>query len=511
MLKEPSTRTYEDAVTALYSLQSNQSIIDAWTKERKTDKERSSQLLMNEMLAFAKSVDIDLTQQSVIHVAGTKGKGSTCAITESIIRNQGFSTGLFTSPHLISPRERIKLNGELISKELFTKYFWYCWDALKANHSELPAYFKFLTLLALRIFQEEKIECTILEVGIGGRVDSTNIFPKPIVTGISSLGFDHMTVLGNTLPEIASEKAGIIKTGVPIFTVNQKPDALKVIEDTAQEKKSPLTIVPGFNQYSFQGKLSLEGEHQKENASLAIALANCWLINQKKHPGESIYKNSNWKKYSYRDNNYSSSYFTPLPDSFTKGLKECNWPGRAQHFTSPEYQGLDFYLDGAHTPESSYVCLEWWKSVTKQHDSRSTIYIFVYNSTGGRNPEPFLVNFTDALNSKSIPQFDHIMIPLIATERPIDKNSKQLGKLGESSETWEDYVKNVYLDLNKNGSEEKDKITIHKSVQDCVDKIIEIHKQEQDGEKRNIKVLCTGSLYLIGSIIKSMLKDKAIF
>lgn len=146
---------------------------------------------------------------SVIHVAGTKGKGSTCAMTERILREEGFKTGLFTSPHLISPCERIRINGAPITPDLFLHHFESIWNRLNETadqsqgHPPIAWFFRFLTLLALQVFVDEKVDVAILEVGLGGRLDATNVIQQPVVCGITTLDFDHTQILGSTMDAIA--------------------------------------------------------------------------------------------------------------------------------------------------------------------------------------------------------------------------------------------------------------------------------------------------------------------
>nr|POE69517.1 folylpolyglutamate synthase [Quercus suber] len=150
----------------------------------------------------------------IIHVAGTKGKGSTCTFSEAILRECGFRTGLFTSPHLIDVRERFRIDGLEISEDKFLLYFWDCWNRLKekvTEHLPMAPLFQFLTLLAFKIFISEKVDVAIIEVGLGGTNDSTNVIEKPVACGITSLGLDHTEILGDTLGKIASHKAGIFK------------------------------------------------------------------------------------------------------------------------------------------------------------------------------------------------------------------------------------------------------------------------------------------------------------
>lgn len=182
-----------------------------------------------------------LDKLSVIHVAGSKGKGSVCTYTDAILRQHGdIKTGLFTSPHLVSVTERIKLQGNPISKRMFTDYFWEVFDAIhgkKANDSDVPSYFKFLQIMAFYIFVRENVDVAIVEVGIGGQYDSTNIVRNTEVVGITALQLEHTQLLGDTLAEIAWQKAGIIKENSHVITMRQPPVCMKVISERFIEKK----------------------------------------------------------------------------------------------------------------------------------------------------------------------------------------------------------------------------------------------------------------------------------
>lgn len=181
-----------------------------------------------------------LDKLSVIHVAGSKGKGSVCTLTDAILREHNIKTGLFTSPHLVSVTERIKLRGSSISKQLFTDYFFEVFDALQVKKEEefdLPSYFKFLQIMAFYIFTKENVDVAIVEVGIGGEYDSTNIIKNTEVVGITSLQLEHTQLLGETLGEITWQKAGIIKEGSHVYTMQQQPVCLKVINERFIEKK----------------------------------------------------------------------------------------------------------------------------------------------------------------------------------------------------------------------------------------------------------------------------------
>ncbi len=188
----------------------------------------------------------------VIHVAGTNGKGSVCAFLESILRETGFRTGLFTSPHLVDVRERFQIARVPASEADFLEAFQEVLSHVKDMEKEgfpHPAYFEFLFAMGMVIFRKEKIDVLVMETGLGGRLDATNTVKSPELTVITSISFDHMQYLGNTIPAIAGEKAGIIKKNVPVvadgfprnaFNVG---DALQVFEKKAREEEAPLTIV----------------------------------------------------------------------------------------------------------------------------------------------------------------------------------------------------------------------------------------------------------------------------
>lgn len=171
-----------------------------------------------------------------IHVAGTNGKGSCSHTIASILQQSGYKVGLFTSPHLIDFRERIRVNGVMADKEFVRKFVIEnieLFDRLK------PSFFELTTAMAFKYFEECKVDIAVIEVGMGGRLDCTNII-TPVLSIITNIGFDHMQFLGNTLEKIASEKAGIIKKGVPVVIGETKPETRKVFEDKAEEVGAPI-------------------------------------------------------------------------------------------------------------------------------------------------------------------------------------------------------------------------------------------------------------------------------
>lgn len=184
------------------------------------------------------------------------GKGTTCAYVDSTLdRNRscrGFPAkiGMYTSPHLVHTRERIRINSETLPEEAFARYFLEVWDALEASALKegrdalhKPVYFRFLTLMSFHVFIKEKVDTAIYEVGIGGACDSTNVIEVPAVTGITRVGIDHVKVLGDTIDKIAWHKAGIFIANCPAFTVMQVPLASKVLEQRAADKGISLHTV----------------------------------------------------------------------------------------------------------------------------------------------------------------------------------------------------------------------------------------------------------------------------
>jgi len=208
-----------------------------------------------------------------IHVAGTKGKGSTAAFIAQVLQESGLRTGLYTSPHLVDFRERIQINRELISPEAFVALV----NDLKPYVPQVPGltWFEALTSLAFWHFAREQCDVGVIEVGMGGRLDATNVI-RPVVSAIANLSFDHTQLLGNTLAEIAAEKAAIIKAGIPAVSAPQRPEAEEVLTRTAVEQGSRLIFVGREWQYAVES-LSLTGTritvtHQGERRTYDLAM-----------------------------------------------------------------------------------------------------------------------------------------------------------------------------------------------------------------------------------------------
>jgi dihydrofolate synthase/folylpolyglutamate synthase len=200
-----------------------------------------------------------------IHVAGTNGKGSTCHILSAIYQNNGYKVGLYTSPHLLDFRERIKCNGEMCSKEFVVAFI----ERIKPHISLIePSFFEITVAMAFAYFAAQKVDIAIIETGLGGRLDSTNII-NPICTAITSIDFDHMDMLGNTLAKIAGEKAGIIKHKTPVVLGYLPEEALSVIEAKASHEAASI-----HHAYHSLFETDLRGDFQQRNINTAMTIVH---------------------------------------------------------------------------------------------------------------------------------------------------------------------------------------------------------------------------------------------
>ncbi|XP_040577487.1 folylpolyglutamate synthase, mitochondrial isoform X2 [Lepeophtheirus salmonis] len=313
----------------------------------------------------------ELKRLKVIHISGTKGKGSTCAMIESIIRKSySLKTGFYSSPHLISATERIRISGRPISQEKFSDYFWPLYNKLKDSKEDI-FFFKILTVMALNVFIKEKVDIAIIEVGIGGTYDCTNIIDNPVACGITALGLDHTSLLGNTIQEIAWHKAGICKPNVPVFVnAYQAPEAMSVIKKIAKERGAPLYIAPEFSTYDWNSHsplLGIDGHIQLQNAGLALQIAKYVLS-------------------LHEPQNFSPGKPFKLSCSDKEGLASCSWPGRFHRIQRNDQ--ITLYLDAAHTKESIEACVDWY--LKRNSRKKNTKRILLFNATRDHDSEAML-------------------------------------------------------------------------------------------------------------------------
>ncbi|XP_024980813.1 folylpolyglutamate synthase [Cynara cardunculus var. scolymus] len=553
----PLPFTYEAAMEALSSLITRKKR-DGYSNPNVKYKKLERMSMYIQILGLEEQI-ADL---NIIHVAGTKGKGSTCTFCEAILRECGFRTGLFTSPHLIDVRERFRLNGLEISEGQFLLYFWDCWSQLKDKVTEdlpMPPLFQFLTLLGLKIFVSEKVDVAIIEVGLGGKYDSTNVIQDPVVCGITSLGFDHTEILGDTLEKIALHKAGIFKPQVPAFTVPQLPEAMDVLKQRAHELEVPLQVIAPLTYQRLNGvKLSLSGDHQLVNAGLAVSLCKSWLNTK-----------GNWEKLSQND-----SADDTLPKAFLRGLSTAHLSGRAQ-IVHDSYLGssnqigdnescsgeLIFYLDGAHSPESIDACAKWFSNVVNekihrpwssfsgvgnmeevcsngciQHsngqDESETIpkRILLFNCMEMRDPEIILPRLVDICASSGSHFSKAIFVPSISTyskvtsgssDIPLNIPSKDLAWQFNLQRVWERSIHGRDFGVNKNVKMEaaenlpSPEFLYNDDISRCNGNfscsavfpslplaVSWLRNSARDNPSLKLQVLVTGSLHLVGDVLK---------
>jgi dihydrofolate synthase/folylpolyglutamate synthase len=299
----PNIMTYADAIQFLYDL-----------------RKFGARLGLENTRQLAELAGNPQDRLRFIHVAGTNGKGSTCAMLESIYRAAGLRVGLYTSPHLVSFAERLQVNRRLIPESEIVRLVGEVQPLLEHFPADArPTFFEVVTVMALRYFAEQDCELVVWETGLGGRLDATNIV-TPLASVITNIDFDHQQWLGDTLAKIAGEKAGIIKPGVPVITAASQPPALEVIAATAQKNDSLLTVIDwndaGGSLLDAAGS-SLLGPHQRLNAALAAATVRA--VEPRIPVG---------------------------PEALLPGLSAVYWPGRMQLASRPGGQRI--LLDGAH-------------------------------------------------------------------------------------------------------------------------------------------------------------------
>lgn len=489
-LPPTAEQTYDNAVAALFSPLHQSQTPDEIRRAAQRRTQTPSD--MHRYLSRLSLPHDDNTKshwpKNIVHITGTKGKGSTAAICESILRSRdGLLTGMFTSPHLVDIRERIRIGGQPVSKEIFSDAYWEIrrrleeWQkgANACNDSEadddipfLPGYFRMLALVAVFIFahyvspEGKRIDVIILEVGVGGRYDATNIFDHAgtnTVCGVTLIDYDHTRVLGNALSQIAWEKGGIFhankenivdvfaedfdsskhnitarptsedsetSTGsedeefpaqdenTRFYTISSNPkEVVNVLQSCAFKEGNgqPLGIVTAGDKVQPEWKIGLPGDHQRLNAELAVALCDALI--------------KDFVQVNDSSSGATSSGQTILEDA----LRQTFWPGRCQTVPIQAAEGqnpITIRCDGAHTPQSLATCLDWFRAVSgydedagddgeEQNDVRSNSPRFLlFNCSHERNPIPLLQMIQGIENSQGRPLFDQIYFCRADSERP---------------------------------------------------------------------------------------------
>lgn len=272
-----------------------------------------------------------------LHVAGTNGKGSVCAFAESVLRESGLRTGLYTSPHLVRFAERIRINGLEAGEALIGEGIGRLRRVTEGwAEEEMPTYFELVTALAFDLFARAGLDVVVLETGLGGRLDATNTAPK-LACAITPIGLDHMEWLGTTLGAIAREKAGILRSGIPAVTAPQEPEALAALRESAEALGVALRVVE--ERLSGNTPPGLAGSHQRENAAVALALLG-------------------------------AAGFEPSGEAVAAGLAGVSWPGRFQRLS---HEGRELILDGAHNLHAARRLASTWR---EEYGNRLCTLIF---------------------------------------------------------------------------------------------------------------------------------------
>jgi dihydrofolate synthase/folylpolyglutamate synthase len=331
--------TYSSAVAYLYRLQKH-----------------GIKLGLETMTALMVRLGMPQTRYPTLHIAGTNGKGSTAAITAALLQAAGYRVGLYTSPHLVEFRERIRVNGEMIADSQVAQLTEQLQTLCQPDLS--PTFFEYTTAMAFQHFADSGVDVAVLEVGLGGRFDATNVV-TPMACAVTTISLDHQEYLGTTLSSIAFEKAGIIKPGVPVVLGQLKDDAWRTIEQVARERQAPVfclnedfcTEGETPQQFSYRGlgmhydelTCPLEGHHQLDNAACALALVGAAAPRGIAVTGEAV----------------------------RAGLLVVNWAGRLEVVD----RRPTILLDGAHNPAAATVLADYLTRSDRSHPSRPVVLV----------------------------------------------------------------------------------------------------------------------------------------
>lgn len=387
-------------------------------------------------------------ESKIIHVAGTNGKGSVCAYLQSILRTAGFHVGMFISPHLETMRERILYDGEMIPQESFVKAFELVREESDRQKEKHPSFFEFLFLMGMCYFKEKEPDYIILETGLGGRLDATNCIAKPKLCVITEIGFDHMQYLGNTLVEIAGEKAGIIKPGTPVVYLDKREETSRVIEQTAAMLETPAIAVKKSQigrpvmrkksiDFSFSNGyyrydnliLRTTAAYQTENASVALVAARS--LKEERIVDEAI----------------------------RKGLYDAFWPGRMEEILPR------VFLDGAHNEDGIEAFLTSVSAANTEQEKAAGKRLLLFGVVADKQYDKMISRIAASQ------LFSHIAVTVLASDR-----SASIDKLKVA---WAQY--------------KTADCSFHESAEEAFHYIQSIQKEADT-------IYIAGSLYLVGQI-----------
>ena len=460
-MKDELTNRIEDIMSLLdagekprfYECEQFIELIPAFTEKHSVEETR-------DFLEYMGSPDLNM---KIIHVAGTNGKGSVCNYLSEILRQAGFSVGMFTSPHLVKLTERFCINGKPIEDNTFCDIFAKLLLSIKGYKTGeyFPTYFEFLFFMAMELYSEHPVDFLVLETGLGGRLDATNSIHEPILDVITEIGMDHMQYLGNTISEIAAEKAGIIRNNVPLVFLNKRENSTEVIEKRAQEMGAKVYCVePKFlydivptpdesgnicidfsyeSQYDKYCGLRLQtiAKFQTENAAISIMCTRA-----------------------LRDLGIKIS-----EDDIRFGLKKAKWGGRMELILP------GIYVDGAHNVDGMDAFLESAKEVPC---NRHRFLLF-----GAVSDKQYHLMIRKILESRL---FDRVYIAVLDTSRSASESQLRAAIESETSRF-------------------EDAMNIRFSYYDGVkDALMDILTDRGAGDV----VFAAGSLYLVGQVRETL-------
>jgi len=417
-------------------------------------KDGNPKLNLTRIVAFlAKMGNPETRLPPVFHIAGTNGKGSTTAYIKYILEAEGYLVHRFTSPHLVDLNERIEVSSKVITDDYLLEVMEYCRDFSEKNSLEV-SYFEGLFVIAVIAFTRNPAVASVIEVGLGGRLDATNVIPPPLAEIITSISYDHTKILGDTLGQIAGEKAGIIKEGSTLIIDKQPPEAYDVIHAVGLEKHNTIYscgkewsvekladsfVFRGFGKVLELPLPYLEGDHQIQNAGGAIAA----LLSQSK--------------------------IKITDDSIAKGLQNVRWNGRLQNVSQNAKlmqflpKGAELVLDGAHNEGGAGELCNW---IYGKHDDKFNVLII--GVLARKDTKEYI--------KKLDMSFDFVITTNIRSEEECKPAEVLMDEFLTAG--WP----NV---LSSDNFEEALKL---------VAKIVP--------SKKNVRVLIAGSLYLIGEVLE---------
>jgi folylpolyglutamate synthase len=515
-----TSESYESAIAALYS-----PLHQATTPEAIRLSSARRTRTIQDMREYMRRIRLKVPPSiKIIHITGTKGKGSTACMCEAILRERGLMTGLTTSPHLQDIRERIRVNGRPISQSTFAATYWEVRRRLQTQTvaaqqndddglPRLPGYFRMLTLMSLFLFSNSapSIDVIILEVGMGGRYDATNVLDITATTGcgVTILDLDHTRILGDTLEKIAWEKGGIFQVTKGSTAISARPtdslieqshettvqssnrtffaldsntdSVIKVLSNCAriEGEGSHLALVGARDpKLPTECKIGLPGAHQRQNAELALALCRYVL-------GE-------------------TPQIVVPPDSPTSSaLARVSWPGRCQEVDLSDSL-LKLYLDGAHTRHSMETGVDWFGEKT----GGAPKLALVFNTSHERDPIELLQLLLPL-------RFDTVIFCRADSEKPSAVAKKSAAELLEEAgidpcsyllpyttdeTTWQQTLATIWKHLEARAQIESTEVDSNMNVASALDRL----KDKASQGDCEYHVFVTGSLYLVGSALDAV-------